>query len=126
MIIGDICSSHNVYHGCGLLVHMLISHALIVDVPDHAVVDSEEPVRQRDSVITWSVPAESDSDGEGDGVSVTVLCGVPEIHDQDQFYILFLLLLFSLPQSHTHLYLLPLTMINIPLEIISDLPSVHI
>lgn len=125
MIIGDICSSHNVYHGCGSLVHMLISHALIVDVPDHAVVDSEEPVRQRDSVITWSVPAESDSDGEGDGVSVIVLCGVPEIHYQDQFYILFLLF-FSLPQSHTHLYLLPLTMINIPLEIISDLPSVHI
>lgn len=104
MIIGDICSSHNVYHGCGLLVHMLISHALIVDVPDHAVVDSEEPVRQRDSVITWSVPAESDSDGEGDGVSVIVLCGVPEIHDQDQFYILFLLLFFTSSESHPFVF----------------------
>lgn len=104
MIIGDICSSHNVYQGCGLLVHMLISHALIVDVPDHAVVDSEEPVRQRDSVITWSVPAESDSDGEGDGVSVIVLCGVPEIHDQDQFYILFLLFFFTSSESHPFVF----------------------
>lgn len=84
------------YHGCGSLVHMLISHALIVDVPDHTTVDSEEPVRQRDSVITWSVPAESDSDGEGDGVSVTLICGVPEIHGQDQFYNLFLYFFTSL------------------------------
>ncbi|XP_065942307.1 protein scribble homolog isoform X19 [Magallana gigas] len=44
-----------------------LNYKLDRDVPDHAVVDSEEPVRQRDSVITWSVPAESDSDGEGDG-----------------------------------------------------------
>ncbi|XP_052689571.1 protein scribble homolog isoform X17 [Crassostrea angulata] len=44
-----------------------LNYKLDRDVPDHAAVDSEEPVRQRDSVITWSVPAESDSDGEGDG-----------------------------------------------------------
>lgn len=60
---------------------MLISYVLIVDVFDYAVVDSEEFVRQRDSVIIWSVFAESDSDGEGDGVSVIVLCGVFEIYD---------------------------------------------
>ncbi|XP_055996686.1 protein scribble homolog isoform X40 [Ostrea edulis] len=37
------------------------------DVPDYSIADSDEPIKQRDSVITWNVPAESDSDGEGDG-----------------------------------------------------------
>jgi hypothetical protein len=39
------------------------------DVPDHSIADSDEPIKQRDSVITWNVPGESDSEGEGDGVS---------------------------------------------------------
>lgn len=43
---------------------------LITDVPDQLpAVEFEEPVKQRDSVITWNVPGESDSEGEGDGVS---------------------------------------------------------
>nr|XP_022307234.1 protein scribble homolog isoform X23 [Crassostrea virginica] len=38
------------------------------DVPDQLpAVEFEEPVKQRDSVITWNVPGESDSEGEGDG-----------------------------------------------------------
>lgn len=90
------------YHSCGSFVHMLIRHALIVDVPDHTTVDSEEPVRQRDSVITWSVPAESDSDGEGDGVSVTLLLSL-EFTAKINFTICFFIFFTSL-QSCTFVF----------------------
>ncbi|XP_055996671.1 protein scribble homolog isoform X25 [Ostrea edulis] len=44
-----------------------LSYNVDRDVPDYSIADSDEPIKQRDSVITWNVPAESDSDGEGDG-----------------------------------------------------------
>ncbi|XP_062590089.1 protein scribble homolog isoform X5 [Saccostrea cucullata] len=45
-----------------------LNYKLDRDLPEYSPeVDFDEPVKQRDSVITWNVPAESDSEGEGEG-----------------------------------------------------------